>query len=235
MKKEEAVQLSTDQEWSTALDVVRDLYQDGHLRVIFQPFGGIPRVTLDEDELPRYLRETKLEAGQFRQIFREEISLLLFPAISGMADSELLGEDTPFADLSEEDQQIVLERRRRLHDVLFTGRLRREYETKMSGASMVLAEVDIQIFGAADQPSGHSAKSPVAVVRIHGEVARRLPMPRGRGMALELSRVLWPQETESISLTCTRSDIEYLRKRLGDIAQELAALEKGEDAYEKAE
>lgn len=235
MKEEEGVQLSTDQEWNTALEVVRRLYKDGHLCVLFRPFGGIPKLSLDEERTPEYVRGTALETEGFRQIFREEISLLLFPVVSGMADSELVGGDTPFADLSEEEKQMVVQRRKQLEKTLFTGRLSREYQTKMGGAGLALADVDTQIFGVPEAGGTERAESPIAVLRIEGEPPRRFALGDRGGGPAGLFRWLTPGEAESITLICTRSDVEYLCDRLSNIARQLAALDPREDNDEDTE
>ena len=224
-EEQENKELSSDDEWQQVLAITKHLWDEEHFDFVFHPLAGIPVLSVDESDLPEHLAGTGMDASTFKTVFRTEVGRLLYPIVSDMSDEDLLGEDSPFADLAADQKEKLIKRRRELAQLLHADRLHREFDTKMSAATEVLAGIEVQLYRAAGIDAKDASSSPVALLTVSGDV----PITDvGASVLLRGFIDMLPgvPGRDSITLTCTRNDIEYLRRRLEKIEQDLIQLEE---------
>lgn len=224
--------ISTDEEFQSVLEVTRRLREDGHFDFLFLPLGGLS-ANVEETALGGYLEEAKLDERTFKRVFRREVLGLIFPLIAGMSDKEMVEEPSPFEDFPDSDKEVLIGRRGQVAGLMDFESLREEFEAKMSACTEVLTEMDWQVHPTPRLEGESTPKSPTALVRITGERSGGPGMGAytqgGRGV---LRRLLNPEIT-SVTLTCTLTDIQYLRQRLEKIERELKAIQEEENAEER--
>ena len=105
--------LSTNEEFKAALQVTKDLIERNAIAIMVMPFDHMA-THIDDSQLHRCVQDADLTVARFRDIFTEELALLLFPMAADMSDTVLVAEDGPFGELSERDKKRICKRRAQL-------------------------------------------------------------------------------------------------------------------------
>ena len=227
-EEQENKELSSDDEWQQVLVVAGRLWEEEHFDFVLHPLNGIPVSRVDETALSQHLSDAGMDASTFKTVFRTEVGPLLYPIVSDISDEDLVSEDSPFAELGAEQKEKLLKRRRELAQLLDADRLHREFDTKMSAPTEVLAGIEVQLYRAGIENGEDASRSPVALLTVSADV------PIGGSALSMIFRGLFEtfpggRGRKSVTMTCTRNDIQYLRRRLGKIEQELLLLEEEEN------
>ncbi len=211
--------LSDDDEFAAALDMVAQLLAEKALAFIIEPLGGVNMHVDSSAADARIGPDATISAKRFSEILAEEIAPLLYPICTDMAEEDLIGPRSPYAELDEDNKARIVSRCAQLSAVLNEKALRAEFRAKSRSFSPVLVDLEFGLF-AWLHGEGEDEGVPAAVVRIETQPSRgQLP----KSGSPRFLRELLGGDAEIVTMTATLSDVRFMISKLEDLERKLSA------------
>jgi len=225
-EKKEAVELSSDEEFQTVLDISADLFEQGYFEV--RPASSGIDIAVEDERLKEALQDTELKAPEYRRILARELDVLLTASIMAMSDKLLL-EAPSLAGISEDEKEVVLERQARVRERFPIQRLQAERRAKAENVGDSLAAMSWQIVRGKAEPKARRV-APAAILRFSGAPAAVLSATPGYSGQLSGTTILMGIGDPRVTFfAMTLSDVNYLIRRLDKVREELEREEADSD------
>lgn len=205
--------LATDEEFSTALEVSRQLHQSGYFEI--RPMVASVEITVEDDRAREALAGTDLSPERYRAIVDRELDLLLTAGVLGMNEEALL-EAPPLEGIDEDGQAVVLARANTVREAFPIEQLNKEVHAKRASTVPALRRIDWQTLGPA--PVQAEKQAPAAAVRL------TMGSSHGYGVSAgtpSLAALLGLSDAAASSFMLTASDVRYLLRHFGAILEHL--------------
>ncbi len=218
-EQEERAELSSDEEFSAALDLSVALYEEGAFEI--RPWSWGVDIAVDDDMLESAIPKYGLGIEDYRRILDRELDVLLTAEILGVPDDRL-ADAPPLRGIDEEGLKQLCSRRERVRALFPIGRFVAELRAKRDCVASILAGMTWEITRS-DSSSAKVQVAPVALLRFTSTVRELVSMPADSHQTSDVGTMMLALgQPESHLFGCTLSDVDHLIRQLRAVRERLA-------------
>ncbi len=216
-----AVELSTEEQFSAALELSVSLYRKKAFEVRAWSHGI--DIAVDDEALEEMIGDYDLTPQSYHEILDREVDVLLTAELLDISE-EGLSQAPPLRGIDEDALAILSSRRDRVRALFPLQKFAAELNAKQKSVAGVLAGVNWEITHCSESPSD---TAPVALLRFTSTVRELVSLPPYRSGDMPTMMLSLRPPDEQL-FACTLSDVDYLIRRLNLVRQALSEAEEGD-------